>query len=86
VAASGGFLECLQYARSHGCPWDERTTYTAARYNRLTCLKYAVEHGCPCEEWVLREYYERCDGSSARIVAHRARDVMNSVASLFCRF
>jgi hypothetical protein len=86
VAASGGFLECLKYARRHGCPWDQRTTYTAARYNRLTCLKYAVEHGCPCEEWVLREYYERCDGSSARIVAHRARDVMNSVASLFCRF
>ena len=29
-AASNGHLECLKYAREHGCPWDEETCACAA--------------------------------------------------------
>ena len=29
-AAKNGHLECLKYAREHGCPWDEETCEDAA--------------------------------------------------------
>jgi hypothetical protein len=45
--ACKGHLECLKYAREHGCPWDPYTTAWAAINDHLECLKYAHEHGCP---------------------------------------
>lgn len=44
--AKGGFLDCLKYAREHGCPWDSRTCYFAAKNGHLDCLKYAIDKGC----------------------------------------
>ena len=40
-AAWNGHLECLRYAREHGCPWDGWTCAEAAKYGQLECLKYA---------------------------------------------
>ena len=30
-AASNGHLECLKYAREHGCPWDEEDVRVCRR-------------------------------------------------------
>ena len=49
LAALNGQLECLKYAREHGCPWDEYTC-TLPPNGHLECLKYAREHGCPWNE------------------------------------
>ena len=43
-------MECLKYAREHGCPWNEWTCKHAAYYGQLECLKYLREHGCPWDE------------------------------------
>ena len=40
-------LEVLQWARGHGCPWDEMTCRAAVARGHLEVLKWAVEHGCP---------------------------------------
>jgi hypothetical protein len=50
-AARAGSLECLKYARSHGCPWDLSTSMNAARAGSLECLRYAHEHGCPWDRY-----------------------------------
>ena len=42
-------MAVLQWAREHGCRWDEDTCYCAARGGHLEVLIWAVEHGCP---WV----------------------------------
>ena len=44
---AAGFIECLEYAHEHGCPWDAETSSCAAAGGHLECLKYAHEHGCP---------------------------------------
>ena len=51
TAANTGSLECLEYAHTHGCPWDKGTCKYAARGGYLKCLKYAHEHGCPWDHW-----------------------------------
>ena len=51
-----------------GCPWDVRTTTTAAKGDRLEVLKYAHEHGCPwdvstsraCAQLGVRECLRYC--------------------------
>ena len=40
-------LECLQYLRERGCPWDERTCSSAVLNGHLECSKYLRENGCP---------------------------------------
>jgi hypothetical protein len=45
--AEGGHLEVLQWAREHGCPWDERTCGAAAGGGHLEVLIWAREQGCP---------------------------------------
>ena len=46
-AAAGGHLDCLIWAREHGCPWDSWTCSSAAARGHLDCLIWAREHGCP---------------------------------------
>ena len=43
-------MECLIYAREHGCDWNSNTCSAAARYGHLNCLIWAREHGCPWNE------------------------------------
>ena len=47
VLRNRSHLECLQYLRERGCPWDERTCSSAAKNGHLECLKYLYENGCP---------------------------------------
>jgi len=37
----------LQWARSNGCPWDERTCACAARNGHLEVLQWSRANGCP---------------------------------------
>jgi hypothetical protein len=41
------YLEMLQWAREHHCPWDQDTCQTAADYGNMELLRWAIEHGCP---------------------------------------
>jgi len=50
-AARKGHLECLVYAYTNGCPWDERTCELAARNGHLDCLEYAHTNGCKWDAW-----------------------------------
>ncbi|KAL4083980.1 hypothetical protein QTP88_029296 [Uroleucon formosanum] len=52
LAAAGGHLDCLIYAHSNGCLWDEQTCSMAAGNGHLKVLKYARENGCPWDETV----------------------------------
>ena len=49
-AALNGHLDCLRYAREHGCPWNEWTCLFAVSNGHLDCLRYAHENGCPWNE------------------------------------
>mmetsp|Transcript_10481 Transcript_10481/g.20934 ORF Transcript_10481/g.20934 Transcript_10481/m.20934 type:complete len:491 (+) Transcript_10481:160-1632(+) len=48
VAARGGHVETLEWARRKGCPWDEGTCREAARRGRLKLLQALRHGGC---EW-----------------------------------
>merc|ERR1719389_156775 len=50
VRCEGGHLEVLQWARAHGCPWDEVTCALAAENGHLEVLQWARAHGCPWDE------------------------------------
>jgi len=39
-------LDCLIWAREHGCDWDSDTCKYAAARGHLDCLIWAREHGC----------------------------------------
>jgi len=39
-------LDCLIWARGHGCDWTKDTCSSAARGGHLDCLIWAREHGC----------------------------------------
>ena len=45
--AEKGNLEMLQWARSHGFPWDELTCHSAIRNGRIDVFIWAIENGCP---------------------------------------
>jgi hypothetical protein len=47
LAAWGGHLEVLKWARENDCPWDEWTCMRAAEGGHLEVLKWARENGCP---------------------------------------
>ena len=48
--ASQGAIDCLKYAHSHQCAWDELTCAAAAANGHLDCLLYARDHHCPWDE------------------------------------
>jgi hypothetical protein len=48
VAAGGGHLEMLKWAREIGCSWSEKTCLAAAKGGHLEVLKWARANGC---EW-----------------------------------
>ena len=39
-------MDCLIWAREHGCDWNSNTCRAAAQEGHLDCLKWAREHGC----------------------------------------
>ena len=49
LAARNGYLEVLQWARAHGCPWDEMVCKEAAANGHREVLEWARAQGCP--EW-----------------------------------
>nr|WIL02941.1 ankyrin repeat protein [Cedratvirus borely] len=49
-AASGGYLEILQWARANNCYWDEWTCSVAAAGGHLEVLKWVRANGCPWDE------------------------------------
>ena len=51
LAAWGGHLQTLQWAREHHCPWDARTCACAAAGGHLEVLRWARAHG---GEWDTR--------------------------------
>ena len=50
LAAGGGHLDVLQWARAHGCPLTLRVCALAAQIGRLEVLKWARAHDCPWSE------------------------------------
>jgi len=50
LAAWGGHIEVVRWAREHGCPWDRWTTDNAARGGHLEVLRWAQERDCPWNE------------------------------------
>ena len=47
VAAKGGHLEVLKWAREYHCPWGWATPAYAATSGHLAVLQRARERGCP---------------------------------------
>ena len=45
-AAGGGHIETLEWARLHGCRWDEGVCDAAIRGGHLDVLQWARYHGC----------------------------------------
>ena len=58
LAAGGGHLEVLQWARAHGCPWDHHTCTAAARNGHLEVLQWARAQGCDWDEQTCLEAEE----------------------------
>jgi hypothetical protein len=47
VAAGGGHLKVLQWARAEECSWNAMTCMSAARNGHLEVLQWARAEGCP---------------------------------------
>jgi hypothetical protein len=47
MAAVGGHLEVLQWARANGCPWDEDTLRVARDEGHLEVVNWCIVNGCP---------------------------------------
>jgi hypothetical protein len=47
MAAGGGHLEVLQWARANGCEWNVYTCLEAAKGGHLAVLQWARANGCP---------------------------------------
>jgi len=50
AAARDGNIDLLKMARERGCPWDWRTTSTAAYNDHWGLLEWAHEEGCPWDQ------------------------------------
>ena len=55
AAARGGHLDCLQYAREHGCTWDYRVRDVARKQGHDEIVRYAVENCCVDDDGVADE-------------------------------
>ncbi len=51
VAAHGGHLKILEWARSQGCSWNESTCAHAAEGGHLEILQWLRSQGCPWDTW-----------------------------------
>lgn len=47
AAAADGRIDCLQWLRTMGCPWNSATSAMAAQRGHLQLLQWAHENGCP---------------------------------------
>jgi hypothetical protein len=47
MAAAGGHLEVLQWAKANGAPWDESVCSSAAVEGHLDVLQWAKANGAP---------------------------------------
>jgi hypothetical protein len=50
MAAKGGYLKILQWARENGCPWHIETCTYAVKNCHMDILKWARENGCPWDD------------------------------------
>jgi hypothetical protein len=50
MAAQGGHLRVLQWARANGCPWDVWTCIAAEEGGHQEVLQWARSNGCPLPE------------------------------------
>jgi leucine-rich repeat protein SHOC2 len=50
----------LQWAREHGCTWDEGTCKAAAENGHCDVAHWAWEHGCPWDPYTLLALREGC--------------------------
>jgi hypothetical protein len=46
-AARNRRFEILKFAHIKECPWDEETSFLAAKIGDLNSFSYAIENGCP---------------------------------------
>jgi hypothetical protein len=69
VAAKGGHLEVLKWARENGCPWDEDDVRVAAEGGHLETLKWARENELPVETRGRARTRRRAATSSAEVGA-----------------
>lgn len=54
MAATGGYLRILKWARDNGCQWDHQTcAYYAALGEHVGILKWARNNGCPSNSFTL---------------------------------
>jgi hypothetical protein len=53
MAASGGHLDVLQWARANGCPWSKETCTYAAEAGQFEVLKWLRSNGCPWDNQTL---------------------------------
>ncbi|MDC1215742.1 ankyrin repeat domain-containing protein [bacterium] len=51
IAARGGHLEVLHWARANGCPWNSGTFMNAAKSGHLEVLQWLRANSCPWEEY-----------------------------------
>jgi len=58
VALNGQHLEVVQYLRTIGIEWDERTCSHAAEGGHLELLKWARANGCPWDKWTCSSHLE----------------------------
>ena len=65
MAAMGGHLEVLQWARANGCPWDEKTCMHAAEGGHLEVLQWARANGCPWDVHVHERGGGRAPGGAS---------------------
>ena len=54
LAAEGGHLRVLKWARQNGCPWTDMTSISSAGNGHFEVLKWAVENGCPSKSGKLK--------------------------------
>jgi hypothetical protein len=59
-AASGGYLDMLQWAHTNGFPWDSDTCASAAEYGHSNILQCARANGWP---WDVTEMLHIIDSS-----------------------
>lgn len=52
MAAGGGHLSVLKWARDQGCSWTELTCTAAAAGGHLQTLRWLRENGCPWDRRV----------------------------------
>jgi hypothetical protein len=92
IAAKGGRLQTLRWARAVGCPWDPSLNEAAAEGGHLAVLRWLRQEGCPwgpgtCEaaargghldvlQWALQNGCSRSSGVCAVAAASGKLEVL----------